>query len=93
MNPPSEATPRINGELLKQYVGRVVRLVGHLVPEKLSQQGFVIQTSDGLEAAVHSTNAVAQTGYVEVLGRVEHDLSVTEISSVSFGDDFGELLT
>ncbi len=89
---PSEPVPRINGDMLKHHVGRTVCLLGRVVGEKQSQapHGFVLQTSDGVDVIVSQAEAT-ESKFVELRARVEPDLTLTAVSTVPFGDDFGWL--
>ncbi|KAL6052518.1 hypothetical protein QOT17_018507 [Balamuthia mandrillaris] len=81
------ATPRVNKTFLNRYVGSAVRLVG--VVKNKSPGKLIMGTSDGGEVMVHlKSDATHTSTTVEVLGTVNKDLTLTEISSTSFGEDF-----
>ncbi|KAG2218150.1 hypothetical protein INT45_007853 [Circinella minor] len=79
-------TPRINSELREQYVERTVRLTGKIVT--YSGQTAVIEAPDHGHVMVKVNGENNWSGtYVEVIGRIEKDFSITEFKSCSLGDD------
>ncbi|KAL2918834.1 hypothetical protein HK105_201668 [Polyrhizophydium stewartii] len=83
----AEATPRINSALLQKNVGRPVRLVGKVIG--LNATHAFIEASDRGQVNVQLTaGSIIRQGVVEVLGRVNPDLSIAEMSSFMFQEDY-----
>mmetsp|Transcript_29111 Transcript_29111/g.38288 ORF Transcript_29111/g.38288 Transcript_29111/m.38288 type:complete len:109 (-) Transcript_29111:99-425(-) len=80
-------TPRINGGLRSQFVGKTVLLVGRV----LNQNGVnaTIQASDGQAVQINRTPGQNYNStFIEVTGQIQSDLSVQEYKSCEFGDNF-----
>ena len=86
-------SPRVNGALLSQYQGKTVRLVGRVVNYQPGSPTANIEASDGVTVTIR-LNPVSQisSSFIEVLGTVNPDNSLSEIQSTSFGDNFGTFL-
>lgn len=81
-------TPRVNGSLLQQNVGRRILLVGEVV----SLEGDLIRllAPDQIPVNVRAPElAPPHTRYVEALCTVEGDGSVVAQQLIPFGDTFG----
>eukprot|EP00300_Choanocystis_sp_HF-7_P030804 c39763_g1_i1.p2 GENE.c39763_g1_i1~~c39763_g1_i1.p2 ORF type:complete len:116 (-),score=18.80 c39763_g1_i1:86-406(-) len=82
----SAATPRVLFSSLSTLVGRDVLLVGQVLD---ASGNVILKTADGKSVTVHSLNPPAySTTFVEVLGTVNPDLSITEKRVTRFGGDF-----
>ncbi|EGF82169.1 hypothetical protein BATDEDRAFT_23547 [Batrachochytrium dendrobatidis JAM81] len=82
-------TPRINSSMLHKNVGRTVRLVGRI--SLLNAQQAILEASDkGQVNILLVQGSTVRQGVVEILGRVEADMSVTEISSCMFDENYGK---
>ncbi|KAJ8324575.1 hypothetical protein BDV3_004988 [Batrachochytrium dendrobatidis] len=80
-------TPRINSSMLHKNVGRTVRLVGRI--SLLNAQQAILEASDkGQVNILLVQGSTVRQGVVEILGRVEADMSVTEISSCMFDENY-----
>ncbi|KAH6560709.1 hypothetical protein BASA50_005016 [Batrachochytrium salamandrivorans] len=80
-------TPRINSSLLHKNIGRTVRLVGRLT--LVNSQQAVLEASDkGQVNVLLAPGSMVRAGVIEILGRVESDMSVTELSSFMFNGDY-----
>ncbi|KAG0043227.1 60S acidic ribosomal protein P1-alpha 3 [Gryganskiella cystojenkinii] len=80
-------TARVNSAMLQKHVTESVRLVGRVE----SQNGTyaVIQASDKGQVQVHmSPESQYGTRFMEIIGVVNADLSISELASTNFGDDF-----
>ncbi|KAG0334137.1 60S acidic ribosomal protein P1-alpha 3 [Podila humilis] len=81
------ATPRINSAMLGNYIGQTVRLVGSVTATNGNQA--TLTTSDKGQVTVISNEASAyHTTILEVIGEVNTDLSISELTFCPFGDDF-----
>ena len=87
----STIAPRINSNLLPNFVGRSVTFVGrisggsgHLLHLEGSDGGNVV-----VDRSVSDTARPWQKAFVEVVGVVNHDRTIRESRSTDFGDDFG----
>ncbi|KAL1918793.1 uncharacterized protein VTP21DRAFT_2815 [Calcarisporiella thermophila] len=82
-----QVTPRVNSVLLEKYRGKVVRIVGKIIQH--SGNYGVIEASDNGHVRVQLNNENTWgTPYVEIIGRVNDDLSITEFTSSNFGENF-----
>ncbi|GAA6059748.1 hypothetical protein JCM10212_001956 [Sporobolomyces blumeae] len=80
-------TPRVNSAKLALYTGKTVRVCGKVVT--LADDSAILETSDGGQITVkldRMTNL--QDTFVEVVGRVDNDNTVTELVSQNLGDSF-----
>lgn len=82
------AAPRVNSAVLSKHVGKVVTLVGRVVSQ--DAETVRVQAADGKEVIVKksSPDAMAPTSFVEYVGTVNPDMSVSEVRSTPFGDSF-----
>lgn len=80
---------RTNGDLLKTQVGSTVRVIGRVID---TNNGFyTIETSNGSSARVTGEQQESQIGqFIEVIGKVQNDLSVEQMSALRISDGFGE---
>merc|ERR1711974_136370 len=84
-----DPTPRVNQQLLGQYVGRSVRLVGKVL--NMDHQNMVLESSDHAQVKVNfpaQITGVEGSTFVEVIGKVNQDLSVRGTVALPFGDNF-----
>ena len=84
-------TPRVNLATIGSYVGRNVRVVGK-VQQSPSNGQAVLQSSDNGSVTVKTQPQSEQTWtdqYMEVIGKVLEDMSVEELFSTNFGNNFG----
>ncbi|KAK9703696.1 hypothetical protein K7432_010587 [Basidiobolus ranarum] len=80
-------TPRINSSMLSQYINTTVRIVGKVM--QLQEPNALIESSDHGQISVSLNPGTTFTSqYVEIIGIVQQDLSVQELTSTSFGEDF-----
>ncbi|KAJ1344119.1 hypothetical protein BSLG_001259 [Batrachochytrium salamandrivorans] len=71
-------TPRINSSLLHKNIGRTVN----------SQQAVLEASDKGQVNVLLAPGSIVRAGVIEILGRVESDMSVTELSSFMFNGDY-----
>jgi len=83
----STSIPRVNHAMLKSLVGQTVRVVGRVIE---TNDGIVVlQAADNGNVTIQSNYGGAYTTqFAEVVGRVNDDLSLQEMQSVNFGNDF-----
>ncbi|KAI9016560.1 replication factor A protein 3 [Phycomyces nitens] len=82
-------TPRINSGLRQKYIERIVRLTGKVV--SFSGESALIESSDGGQILIKTNKEAAWgTSYVEIIGRIEKDFSITEFSSINLGENIGK---
>ncbi|CDS07862.1 hypothetical protein LRAMOSA01811 [Lichtheimia ramosa] len=83
----NKPTPRINSKLREKYVGTTVRISGKVV--SFAGDTAVIEATDHGQVLV-KLNGESQWGteYVEVIGKIERDFSLTEFTSTNLGNDF-----
>ncbi|KAJ4455625.1 hypothetical protein PAPYR_9380 [Paratrimastix pyriformis] len=86
-----DITPRVNHQCLPMYKNRTVRLVGKVLdqePETDSERkNMTLLTSDNQNVIIHRerSNPKVESEFVEVIGNVEEDLSVSEVLCIQFG--------
>uniref|UniRef100_A0A7S2UTE4 Replication factor A protein 3 n=1 Tax=Fibrocapsa japonica TaxID=94617 RepID=A0A7S2UTE4_9STRA len=82
-------TPRINGSLRQNFVGRPVCLVGKVLDVQENSGSAVIQSSDGSSVqVVMAPGSSYLTSFVEIVGEVLPDLSIKEFKSIDYGENF-----
>ncbi|ORY70602.1 replication factor A protein 3 [Leucosporidium creatinivorum] len=78
-------TPRVNSARLQDHIGKTVRLIGKVI--SLEGESALLETSDSGQVTVKlSRTSNFADVYVEVIGRVSEDLSITELASINMGD-------
>jgi len=86
-------TPRINGSLMEQFIGKTVRLVGKIEKTYNTDEGtaLIIKTSDGLQVTVEreANPQPVASPFVEIIGTVKSINEITEVLLVEFGEEFG----
>ncbi|KAJ3281483.1 hypothetical protein HK104_011447 [Borealophlyctis nickersoniae] len=77
---------RVNSSHLSEYRGKTVRLVGKVLQIHGTQA--IVEACDEGQVTVHLSPAgvLSPGATVEVIGKVDDDLSVVEMTSVSFSD-------
>jgi len=82
----SPKVPRVNNALVKGYVGKTVRVIGKF---KEAQDNHVtLEASDHQDIKINTGNPGGYNGvYVEVIGTVQEDMSVTEMKVINFAQD------
>eukprot|EP00951_Prasinocladus_malaysianus_P037479 scaffold403008_cov48-Prasinocladus_malaysianus.AAC.1 len=85
----SQPTPRVNGSLLRQNIGRRVLFVGEVLS---LEDGFVrMKAADQMPVTVKVLDRTPfSTKYAEVLGTVDNENCVVAEQHFPFGDSFGE---
>ncbi|KAI9316598.1 replication factor A protein 3 [Dichotomocladium elegans] len=88
MNKP---TPRINSKLREKYAGRTVRIIGKVT--SYSGETAVLETTDHGQILI-KLNGEGRWGsdYVEVIGKLESDYSVSEFSTSNLGNNIGKVI-
>ncbi|KAI9504100.1 replication factor A protein 3 [Coemansia spiralis] len=81
-------TPRINSSMIQQYTNTTVRVVGKVLQTQGS--GFVLETSTGGQVVVIPTvECTYSSQFVEIVGRVQNDGTISGYSAVNLSDNFG----
>ncbi|CAG8540800.1 9050_t:CDS:2, partial [Racocetra fulgida] len=76
-------SPRINSALCAKYRGETVRLIGKVLELEASDKGQVqVVLKPGQDAPLNPES------YIEVIGRVNDDLSIKEYNHLSIGEPF-----
>ncbi|KAG0087447.1 hypothetical protein BGZ93_010951 [Podila epicladia] len=87
MNHGLPTTPRVNSSMLGNYVNQPVRFVGKIVEQNGTRA--TMQACDHGQVQINMSPSSQYTSqYVEVIGDVQSDGSITELSACSFGDSF-----
>ncbi|GAA5956930.1 hypothetical protein JCM21900_006710 [Sporobolomyces salmonicolor] len=79
-------TPRVNSARLAEYTnGKIVRLIGKVI--NLDGETAILEAADGGQVTVRLSKVsnLADT-YVEVVGKVDSDLVMTELATQNLGD-------
>ncbi|GJJ71529.1 replication factor A3 [Entomortierella parvispora] len=87
MNNTFPPTPRINSAMLGNHIGGHVRLVGR-VESQNSKFAVIVASDNGQVHVQMAEGAQYGTRYMEIIGVVNQDLMVSELTSTNFGDDF-----
>ncbi|KAF9352970.1 hypothetical protein BGX26_009245 [Mortierella sp. AD094] len=83
-------TPRVNSAMLSGKVGDTVRFVGKIIEQNGSRA--LMTASDKGQVEIHmDQNAQYGTQYIEIIGVVNPDHSITEMTSTNFGNNFALL--
>lgn len=80
-------TARVNGSMLPHFIDKTVRLIGKL--EHVQGTQLTLATGQGPSVRVMASEEVETKGYVEVLGKVNDDLSIAGYIVTPIGDTFG----
>mmetsp|Transcript_17378 Transcript_17378/g.19489 ORF Transcript_17378/g.19489 Transcript_17378/m.19489 type:complete len:107 (-) Transcript_17378:67-387(-) len=82
-------TPRVNQQLLQNYIGALVRVVGRVVQAPSNGQA-VLETSDKQQVSVTLAAASIpwQDAFIEVIAKVNSDCSLQELRSTNLGMSF-----
>lgn len=80
-------TPRVNFEMLSEYIGKTVRLVGKV--ESVEGTDLKLRAADEGIVTVHLSDAAPSQAFVEFDAKVDSPTEVSAISCTSFGDSFG----
>lgn len=87
----SEATPRVNFELMQRHMHRKVLLVGQI--EGIENNVARVRAADGGTVQVMTKpGGVFNTPFVQFEGIVESPTQLTEVDHTSFGDSLGNKL-
>lgn len=85
----SEATPRVNFELMQRHMHRKVLLVGQI--EGIENNVARVRAADGGTVQVMTKpGGVFNTPFVQFEGIVESPTQLTEVDHTSFGDSLGD---
>ncbi|KAG0299266.1 hypothetical protein BGZ98_010191 [Dissophora globulifera] len=80
-------TARVNSAMLSGMVGQTVRFVGKIIEQNGTRA--LMTASDKGRVDIHmNENSQYGTQFVEVIGSVNSDLSITELASTNFGNNF-----
>ncbi|KAF9971591.1 hypothetical protein BGZ73_005435 [Actinomortierella ambigua] len=80
-------TPRVNSAMLANHRDKNVRFVGKIINH--NGERAVMQASDKGQVQIHmNAESAYGTQYIEVIGKVVEDLSISEIASYNMGNEF-----
>ncbi|KAG0227042.1 hypothetical protein BGW42_004524 [Actinomortierella wolfii] len=80
-------TPRVNSAMLGNYKDKNVRFVGKIINHNAERA--VMLAADKGQVQIHMNSESAYgTPYIEMIGKVNEDLSISEIASYNLGDNF-----
>ncbi|KAF9150158.1 hypothetical protein BG015_008035 [Linnemannia schmuckeri] len=80
-------TKRVNSAMLQNCIGETVRFVGELKSRQHPVAVFLASDKGSVTVVMNETSQYG-TKFVEVIGTVNPDRSITEMISTNFGDDF-----
>ncbi|ODQ55103.1 replication factor A protein 3 [Saitoella complicata NRRL Y-17804] len=79
-------TPRVNASTRSEHVGSSIRIIG-----KVNSAGggrAIIDAGGDVEISYHEAATLITPGrFVEILGKVNQDLTVTCLTAIDFGED------
>ncbi|KAL7416412.1 replication factor A protein 3-domain-containing protein [Mrakia frigida] len=82
----SVVTQRVNSAMLGDFRGKTVRLTAKVV--KLNGDTAIVEASDKGQVDLHlNRDAHLSETYVEVIGKVQEDLSIKVLWSIDMGSD------
>jgi Replication factor A protein 3 len=84
--------PRVNFQLMNNYVGKRVTLVGKVENGAVENGILKVKTADEGMVDVLVTSMVPQDMFVEIDGIVESANTIRENSITGFGNSFGKLV-
>ncbi|CAF9904092.1 MAG: hypothetical protein HETSPECPRED_003355 [Heterodermia speciosa] len=79
----SEATPRINAQYLENFMNQTVRILGKVV--SLHGETATIDANGGITIHLNRDSHLALNNAVEVVGKVQQDLSIRVFQATDFG--------
>lgn len=85
-------TPRVNKALIGNYIGKNVRVVGQVQSKPMNGKAILLASDKGT-VTVNTQPQSQDTWtdkFMEVIGKVNDDLSVDELFSTNFGNNFGK---
>ncbi|KAG0222519.1 replication factor A protein 3 [Mortierella sp. GBAus27b] len=80
-------TPRVNSAMLSKFVGQDVRFVGKIHKQDATR-GQLIASDKGNIEVHRSPDSRWGTHFVEIIGMVNEDETISERASINFGNDF-----
>jgi len=86
--PVAVVTPRVNKASLGNFIGHTVRLVGKVSSISKPERVAMLETSDKQQVKVRMLSNEYPAAYIEIVGTVNGDLSITETYAYVFGDNF-----
>ncbi|KAF8430616.1 replication factor A protein 3 [Terfezia claveryi] len=81
----NEQTPRVNSSLLERFVGQTVRLVGKVM--QLRGETATVDSAGNVLVHMNKDTHWSIGNFVEVVARVQQDLSLKTFMSVDLGRD------
>lgn len=86
----NKAKPRINGSMIPKFIGSVVTLVGRTQGSSAGASTLQLETGDKQQVTVLFSQPLDEplTLYVEVVGEVGPDCSISVLTYVNWGDNF-----
>ncbi|KAK4963617.1 hypothetical protein LTR10_001246 [Elasticomyces elasticus] len=81
----TEATPRINAPYLDQFQHRTVRILGKV--RQLRGESATIDASGDIQVHLTRDSHLQLNHAVEIIGKVQADLSVRVMASTDFGPE------
>ncbi|XP_011407052.1 PREDICTED: replication protein A 14 kDa subunit B-like [Amphimedon queenslandica] len=86
-----EASPRVNGSQLPKYIGQTVSIVGRTkgLGTTSGLRSVQLESSDKKNINIHFQQPLSEplSLFVEVIGRVEPDLSISVSRTSNWGDN------
>ena len=84
------ATVRLNGSMLKDYIGSIVRVVGKAGAQMENGNFSLVTSNDSIVTVVRSTDTPVNEGdVIEVIGTVSDETTLAEVLIVHFDKSFG----
>ncbi|KAI1861243.1 uncharacterized protein JN550_011065 [Neoarthrinium moseri] len=79
------STPRISGQIIGSFVGRNVMIVGKVL--QLRGEEAVIEANGHVTASLNREAHLTPGNGVQIIGKVNNDLSIKVMSSVDLGNN------
>ena len=86
----SDATPRINSTYLENFTNQTVRLVGKVV--QLRGEQATVDSMGNVTAHLNRDSHLTVGNAIEIVGKVNQDLSIKVLQATDLGPNLGMLL-
>ncbi|KAI9339533.1 hypothetical protein DFJ73DRAFT_846385, partial [Zopfochytrium polystomum] len=81
---------RVDAQSLAKHMNKTVHIVGRVANMDMHNRYALLDAADGAQVSIHMNDGTSMepNAVVEVIGIVNNDLTVQEISSTRFSGDY-----
>ncbi|KAI9816784.1 MAG: hypothetical protein M1827_001429 [Pycnora praestabilis] len=83
----SEVTPRVNAHYLETFQGQTVRILGKVT--QLRGEQATVDAGGNITVILNRDSHLALNNAIEIIGKVNQDLSIKVLSATDFGTNIG----